>query len=186
MRESHDQSRSLLAAHIRSMRKQRGLSLDDLAVRSGVSRATLSRIENDEVSPTAETLGQLATAFAMPISQLIAPMERSFQALVRRETQSVWRDEQNGFVRRNVSPPSARLGLELIEAELGPQRSIAYAAPAVPGHEHHVMLLEGALAVTVEDTKYDLGPGDCLRYQLFGPSRFETGPSPARYIIALC
>lgn len=186
MRDQRNETRSLLSAHIRSIRMQRGLSLDDVASRSGVSRATLSRIENDDVSPTAETLGQLATAFAMPISQLIAPLEKGFQALVRREQQSVWKDEENGFLRRTVSPPSGRLAVELVEAELQPHQSIAYAAPAVPGHEHHLMLLAGALNVTVEQTVYDLRAGDCLRYQLFGPSRFETGPLPARYIIALC
>jgi transcriptional regulator with XRE-family HTH domain len=70
-----------LAEHLRTLRLDRGLTLQGLATESGVSRATLSRIENGEVSPTAETLGRLATAFSLPLSQLLAPMEQGFSAL---------------------------------------------------------------------------------------------------------
>jgi len=52
-----------LADHLRMLRVDRDLTLQELAAKSGVSRATLSRIENAEVSPTAESLGRLASAF---------------------------------------------------------------------------------------------------------------------------
>ncbi len=39
----------------------------------------------------------------------------------------------------------------------------------------------------VDDVVHRLGPGDCLRYRLFGPTRFHCpGPQPAHYVIALC
>ena len=39
---------------------------------------------------------------------------------------------------------------------------------------------------TVETVTHRLGPGDCLRYRLFGPSRFACpGPEPAHYLIAI-
>ncbi|TCM20421.1 transcriptional regulator with XRE-family HTH domain [Novosphingobium sp. PhB165] len=174
-----------LADHIRLLRTDHGLSLQDLAAKSGVSRATLSRIENAEVSPTAETLGRLATAFALPLSQLFAPLERDFPPLVRHAEQSIWSDRDSGFTRRAVSPPSGRLKLELIECEIAPGQHIAYDQPAFPGHEHHLLLLTGALTLTVDGVRYELRPGDCLRYRLQGASCFETGDQPARYIIAL-
>jgi transcriptional regulator with XRE-family HTH domain len=174
-----------LADHLRGLRVARGLTLQDLAAASGVSRATLSRIENGEVSPTAETLGRLASAFALPISQLLAPMEAGFPALVRHGEQSVWRDAGSGFSRRILSPPSGQLRIEMIECAIEPHRRIAYERPAVPGHEHHLVLLSGALSLTVDGTRHDLRPGDCLRYRLAGASCFETGADAARYIIAL-
>ena len=51
-----------LAQRLRELRHERGWSLDELAARSGVSRATLSRLENNEVSPTAAVLGRLCPA----------------------------------------------------------------------------------------------------------------------------
>ena len=43
-----------LADRLRELRRERGWSLDDLASRSGISRATLSRMEKADVSSTAE------------------------------------------------------------------------------------------------------------------------------------
>ncbi|RWL19120.1 MAG: XRE family transcriptional regulator [Mesorhizobium sp.] len=174
-----------LADHLRLLRMDRGLTLQDLASSSGVSRATLSRIENGEVSPTAETLGRLASAFALPLSQLLAPLEPDFPPLVRYADQSIWSDREKGFSRRALSPPSGRLKLEMIECEIEPHQRIAYNRPALPGHEHHVVLLAGALALTADGVRHDLGPGDCLRYRLRGASSFETGDQSARYIIAM-
>lgn len=174
-----------LAGHLRGLRAHRGLTLQDLADTSGVSRATLSRIENGEVSPTAETLGRLASAFALPISQLLAPLETDFQPLVRHADQSIWRDPESGFSRRAVSPPGGHLKLELIACAIEPHQHIAYERPAVSGHEHHLVLLSGALSLTVDGARHDLRPGDCLRYRLCGASSFETGEQPARYIIAM-
>lgn len=163
----------------------RDLTLADLAKASRVSRASLSRIENGEVSPTADTLAKLATALRVPISQLVSPLESRFQALIPRSAQPVYHDASHGFHRRNVSPPGAELQIELVEATLGPGAHIAYDHPSLPGHEHHFVLLEGALTIAVDDQTYSLAPGDCLRYRLHGPSEFQAGPDGARYLLAL-
>ena len=73
-----------LADHLKKLRLDREWSLDQLATRCGVSRATLSRVENAEVSPTAEVLGKLCTAFALPLSRLLAQVEEAFTPLCRR------------------------------------------------------------------------------------------------------
>ncbi len=51
-----------IAQRLKTLRAERGWSLDELAGRSEISRATLSRLENAEVSPTASALGKLAAA----------------------------------------------------------------------------------------------------------------------------
>ena len=182
---THHPDSSRLAAHLRSLREARNLTLAALAERSGLSRATLSRIENAEVSPTAETLGRLAAVYALPISQLLSPLEPGFQPVLRRAEQSIWRDPGHDFRRRSVSPPNGQLTIELIEGELGPGQLISYAAPAIPGQEHHVYLLSGQMQITVEGQTHDLRAGDCLRYILFGETIFRTSTAPCRYVIAL-
>ncbi|OCW57520.1 helix-turn-helix domain-containing protein [Hoeflea olei] len=174
-----------LAERLKQIRIARGWSLEVLAEKSSVSRSTLSRIENAEVSPTAETLGSLSSAYQMSISQLLAPIETPFAALVRHGEQSLWRDADNGFERRIVSPPSGGLSAEVVRCELEANRKISYAAPSMPGHEHHLVVLSGILAVTVDEETRVLEAGDCLRYRLFGPSRFQTGDQPASYLIVL-
>ena len=174
-----------LASHLRELREKRGMTLAVLAERSGLSRATLSRIENAEVSPTAETLGRLATVHALPISQLLSPLEQDFQPVVRRRDQAIWHDPEHDFLRRIVSPANGELSLELIEVELGPGEVIAYPGPAIPGQEHHIFVLSGQVEIAVEGRVHALGPGDCLRYILFGETIFRTSDAPCRYVIAL-
>lgn len=173
-----------LAARLRALRAERGWSLDELARRSGVSRAALSRMENAEVSPTASVLNRLAAAYGLTMSRLIRMVEADYEPLVRQEVQPVWRDPAAGFHRRSVSPPSRALAGEAIEARLDPGTTIAYEAAPRPGLEHHLVLIDGALTVTVEGASYRLKPGDCLRYQLFGPSTFATpAEEGARYFL---
>ena len=94
----------LIALRLKSLRAERGWSLDELTRRSNVSRATLSRLENAEVSPTTSVLGKLCAAYGLTMSQLMHMVEDTFVPLIRRSTQAVWRDPAIGFRRRSVSP----------------------------------------------------------------------------------
>jgi len=85
-----------------------------------------------------------------------------------------------------VSPPARSLAAEVLECALEPGTRITYDRPPRPGLEHHLLLIEGRLAVTVGGQTHDLQPGDCLRYQLFGPSGFATPEGcSARYILVV-
>ena len=155
-----------------------------MAKRSGVSRATLSRLENAEVSPTASVLGKLCAAFGLTMSRLMHMVEGDFAPLVPRDAQAEWTDRSVGFRRRSVSPPSQTLAAEVLECEIEPGQRIAYDTAPRPGLEHHLFLLEGELQVEVGGQTHDLKPGDCLRYQLFGPSAFSTPKRRgARYVL---
>lgn len=173
-----------IAERLKTLRNERGWSLDELAGRSGVSRATLSRLENAAISPTTGMLSKLCAAYGMTLSRLMHMAEGDFVPLVRRAAQATWTDAAIGFKRRAVSPPARTLAGEVIEGELGPGTRIAYNHPPKPGLEHHLLLLEGQLEVSVSGQTHELKPGDCLRYQLFGPSAFATPKkTSARYLI---
>ncbi|WP_018699046.1 helix-turn-helix domain-containing protein [Amorphus coralli] len=173
-----------IAERLRALRAERGWSLDQLAHRTGVSRATLSRLENGEVSPTASVLGKLCAAHGLTLSRLMHLVEGDFESVVLREAQPVWVDPDTGFRRRSVSPPSQTLAGEVLEGKLPAAARLAYEAPPRPGLEHHLMLIEGTVTVTIEGRVHALRPGDCLRYQLYGPSLFETpADTGARYVL---
>ncbi len=173
-----------IARRLKDLRGERGWALDDLAKRSGISRATLSRLENAEVSPTASVLGKLCSAYGLTLSRLMLMVEDDFPPLVRRDAQPVWIDPATGFRRRIVSPPARALAGEALECTLGPGTHIEYDGPPRPGLEHHVLMLDGRLSITVAGHIHDLEQGDCLRYRLFGPSAFDTPPDEgARYIL---
>ncbi len=173
-----------LARRLGALRAERGWSLDELTRRSGISRASLSRLENGDVSPTASVLGKLCGAYGMTMSRLLRMVEDDFVALIPPSAQPVWTDPGTGFARRSVSPPAQTLAGEVLECQLDAGARISYDASPRPGLEHHLLMLEGQLDITVDGERYLLAPGDCLRYQLSGPSAFATpAAGGARYLL---
>jgi transcriptional regulator with XRE-family HTH domain len=173
-----------IGARLKALRSGRGWSLDELSRRSRVSRATLSRLENGEVSATASVLGRIAATFGLTISRLMHMVEDRYTPVIRRGVQAVWSDPASGFLRRTVSPPARDLAGEVLECTLAASTRIAYDDPPRPGLEHHLLLLEGRLQLTLGTDSHQLEPGDCLRYRLFGPSVFATpARTKARYLL---
>src|SRR6185312_9297236 len=60
-----------IGSRLQALRKQRGLSLDDLASTSKVSRSMLSQVERGLANPTFATLWALTQALGIDIAQLI-------------------------------------------------------------------------------------------------------------------
>ena len=171
-----------LADRLAALRSDRGWSLDDLAKRSAVSRASLSRIENGDVSPTASVLGKLCVAYGMTLSRLMQMVEDDFIPLVAHASQEVWTDPETGYRRRLVSPTSRLLSGEVIEVEIDPGQRIEYGGSPRDGLEHHLVMLDGHLTMQIDGTTHHLGQGDCLRYQLRGGNVFQTPKNAgARY-----
>lgn len=175
-----------LAERLKRLRRDHGWSLEQLANNSGVSRATLSRMENAEVSPTTDVLGKLCTAYHLTLSRLLSMVEDGYTVLVKKQDQGVWKDPDAGFKRQSISPPSASLKAEMLQCGLSAGARLVYDKPSIEGLEHHLFLQEGNLRVTVNGQQHELNAGDCLRYLLYGPTEFQTkDDQPAKYILVL-
>lgn len=175
-----------IAFQLKRLRSEQQFSLEQLSQKTGISRATLSRLENAEVSPTASVLGKLCAVYNITLSRLMAMVEVDFEPLMVAAEQDVWVDPETGYARRMISPPAEALSAEMIECYLPPSQKISYAAPPRHGLEHHIYMLEGALVLSLDEQTYSLKKGDCLRYQLFGASQFETSAKQAaNYILTI-
>ena len=97
-----DETSARLAARIRLEREGRGWSLADLAARSGVGKATISKIERGDASPTAGVLVRLAAAFDLTLASLLVRAEAGADRLCRAADQPVWRDPATGYLRRGL------------------------------------------------------------------------------------
>lgn len=167
---------------------ERGLTLDGLAGRAGVSRSMISLIERGESSPTASVLHRLATGLGTTLASLFAE-EEQFEAspLARRADQSVWRDPETGYLRRNLSPPGFPSPIELVEVILPPGARVAYdSVPRSIGISQQAWVLEGTIGLTVGADTHRLALGDCLAMRVDGPTVFRNPTDrPARYVLAL-
>ncbi|MFN3952969.1 MAG: helix-turn-helix domain-containing protein [Pararhodobacter sp.] len=62
-----------LAERVRSLRKERGWTLEQAAQAAGMARSTMSKIENGQMSPTYEGLKKLAEGLGISVPQLFTP-----------------------------------------------------------------------------------------------------------------
>src|SRR5689334_19381494 len=131
-----------IAQRLGALRTERGWSLDALAERTDISRATLSRLERGELSPTASMLGRLCSAFGWTLSRLMAEVETRAPNLVPAAQQAGWTDPESGYRRRAVSPPAPGLRGELVEVRLPAGAVVGYDTSPVPRSEEHTSELQ--------------------------------------------
>ena len=177
-----------LATRLHTERQARGWSIGDLAARSGVSRAMISKIERNEASPTAVLLGRLSGAFGLTLSTLLARSEADASGdgrVVRAAKQPRWTDPATGYVRRAISPPGVTP--ELVQVKLPPGAHVDYPKSAFTFLRGQcVWVLSGVLEFKEGALTHRLRRGDCLA--LGPPSDCSfTNPSAAScvYLVAL-
>ncbi|KPF46805.1 XRE family transcriptional regulator [Rhizobium sp. AAP43] len=174
-----------IAARIRLEREQRGWSLSELATRSGVSKAMISKVERVEASPTATVLGRLSGAFGLPLSALLALAERDAERLVRHASQPVWTDPATGYTRRTLSPGNGG-HLELLEVVLPADVEVPYPASAFSFQHQQIWVIDGDLDFIEGERRHQLKAGDCLQLGAPVDCVFANRSTlPVRYLVAL-
>src|SRR6185503_11843273 len=171
-----------IAARIRSERTARRWSLDDLAERSQVSKAMISKIERAEASPTAALLGRLSGAYGITLSTLLAEAESTRSGPVRHADQPVWRDPATGYLRRQVAAPG--FPVELTQVDLPPGATVSFPAASYSFISQIIWVLAGRLTFVEGETAHGIGPGDS--FELGAPVdrtfRNDTD-APCRYLV---
>lgn len=180
-----DDAERRIAGRIRMEREARGWSLGDLAERSGVSKAMISRIEREEASPTAALLVRLAAAFDLTLAGLLLRAEEDRGRVSRAADQPLWRDPASGYVRRQVFSRSDH-PLELVTVEMPAGAEVSMPADSYARIRQALWVLDGELQIREGGEVHDLHSGDCLG---FGPPSDVTfanrTPQPCRYVVAV-
>jgi transcriptional regulator with XRE-family HTH domain len=180
-----DDSSAKLARRIKLEREARGWSLADLAEASGVSKASISKIEREEVSPTAVILVRLASAFDLTLAGLLLRAEGEAGRLSRAADQATWRDPDTGYVRRQIySRPDHPV--EIVEVELPAGRQVEFPASSYARVRQAVWVKAGELVIHEGGERHVLSPGDCLG---FGPPSAVVMANqshlPCSYVVVL-
>ena len=171
--------RPQVGAQVRRRRRERGLTLSQVAEATRLNVGYLSQVENDKASPSLETLAALADALDVPIAwflldQSVAPrVVRATERPKRRmpRSQGAMTQVDGGIARdlaifEGVMPPGSRTGFH-----------------AHPGDEHHV-ILSGHVRITQGDSVIEAGAGDYVLLDGTLPhDAVSIGAEPARLLI---
>jgi transcriptional regulator with XRE-family HTH domain len=171
----------VIGAKIRQVRHERGLTLDTVAGRTGLTAAMVSMVELGRVAPSFGTLIAIASALNIHMSDLFYSPEVIVREPVRRKADQVTFETSAGVLRRLVQNDDSR-GLEFVINEYGPRTSSASTAVHHAGYEYG-LLLEGSLVIELDGEAYELKPGDSISYSSNTPHRIaNNGARKARAI----
>jgi transcriptional regulator with XRE-family HTH domain len=164
-----------IAENLKERRRVLGLSLDDLARASGVSRAALSQIETCKTNPSLNVLWKVAVGLGIPFSDLMGH-GRDGASLLRRAEAEVLKSPDGKFESRPLARAGAGPGVEVYELRLAAHASHA-AEPHGAGTRELIVVLAGSLRMTVGPESYVLGVGDSLVFQADQPHTYENPAS---------
>lgn len=178
-----------IAATVRHLRLQAGLSITELAQRVGISKAMLSKIENAQTSASLATVGKLAQGLDVPVTTLFREADAERQAVyVRAGTGSaiVRSGTQQGHLYELLgSLRGEHKRLECLLVTLN-ELSEAYPLFQHAGTEF-IYLLSGEMTYGHSTSTYRLRPGDSLQFDgegAHGPVELVTLPIQFLSIIA--
>jgi transcriptional regulator with XRE-family HTH domain len=185
-RSATEDPRLRLGPALRQLRRAGGLTLQELSQRSGLASSTLSKIENNLISPTYDSILRLADGLKIDVAQLFDP--KSIQMSLGRR--SVTRDG------RGASYKTDQYDYEMLCTDLSQKRFFPIVATikansvadfgALPKHagEEFIYVLAGQVEIHTEHYEpVGLGPGDCIYFDSsMGHGCVSAGKKPARIL----
>lgn len=173
----------VIAQRVVQLRTAQRLSLAQLAERSGVSKAMISKIERRDSSPTATVLGRLAAGLGVSLTELLADAPATASRQPRhKQDQAVWRDPATGYVRRQVAEFDPASGTELIEIELPAGARIDYPQWHSKPYRQRLWVLAGELDLHYGDESHHLRAGDQLDFSVDKPLSYQARGA-CRYLL---
>ena len=178
---------SAVGLRIRALREAMGLSLRDLAQRSGVSAPMLSQVERGETSPTLASAAKIAAGLELTLSQLLRLDEGQNVNVNRASERRV--SERGGHRIEELTPPLPGQRADVSLHQLAPGATTGGRAdPPMhePGSRETAVVLGGALALIVDGARHELHEGDAVTFDADLPHHFENeGEEPTRFIAVI-
>ena len=170
---------------VRALREGMGLSLRDLAERSGVSAPMLSQVERGETSPTLAVAGKIASGLELSLSQLLR-LDEDGSVRVVRAAERRHGGGSRGHSYEVVTPPLPGQRAEISAHVLRPDAATGGPGdPPMhePGARETAVVTGGRLRLVCDGETYDLGEGDAVTFDADLPHHFvNPGPEPARFL----
>ena len=136
-----------IASTLKTLRKERGWSLDKTAQETGVSKAMLGQIERAESSPTIAILWKIASGFDVPFSLFVADKQRDYSTGKTKPLHP----SDNKILVLPLFPYDEETRCEIFVIQLLPGCE-HLSSSHKPGVIEHVLVAEGAIEVLLKDS----------------------------------
>jgi transcriptional regulator with XRE-family HTH domain len=178
----------VIGARVKALREASGLSLRELAARSGVSAPMLSQVERGETSPTLTVAARIAAGLELRLSQLLRLDEDGAVTIVRAGNRPRGGNPRRGhrFEVLTAAQPGQRA--ELSRHTLAPGGATgALDDPPMhePGSRETALVEQGAVALLCDGQRYRLRTGDCVTFDADLPHHFENDSDEPAVFLAV-
>ncbi len=163
-----------VAAMLKRLRRQKNLSLEELAQLSGVSRSMLSQIERDATNPTVATLWRITTALGVSIDEALGTRvhRADLEVLPGHGRPQIGRAPRR-VVLRVLGPLSTAGAHEWYELTARPG-AVLDSKPHAAGTREHLFVTEGEITVSSGDEQQVVQAGALARYNADVPHRLHN------------
>jgi transcriptional regulator with XRE-family HTH domain len=176
---------------IRELREGRGLSLQEMADRTGYSSALLSQIENHMISPPLGALIKIAKALEIKVGTFFGEDPREPFTIVRKqERRHISRFASKEGVSYGYSYES--LGFDKKDRHMEPflitlePATVKSEKLSTHEGEEFIFILEGEMEAILGTHKDVLYPGDCIYYDSTIPHKVQChGDIPTRILAVI-
>ncbi|RVX44208.1 XRE family transcriptional regulator [Nonomuraea polychroma] len=172
-----------IANNVRFQRSHRGLTLDQLAARSGVSRGMLVQVEQGRTNPSVSTLTRIASALGVTVARLVEVGDVPMVRIV--DKADVVTFHQGDVQARLLVGADTPMILELWDWRLAPgEHHDGDAHPA--GTREMLTVLEGELTLSVYGKSHVIGKDDAVLFTADRPHRYANlGEKELRLIMVV-
>jgi transcriptional regulator with XRE-family HTH domain len=162
-----------VAANIRSLRREAGMTLSELAGASGLGKSTLAQLESGKANPSVETLWAIGAALKVPFAQLVAEHRPALRVVRAADVPAVRSAEAPGWAGRLLSATQRRGTFDLyaLDLEAG---SVRHADAHHAGVEEHLVVVTGRLRVGPQSGPVELAAGDLVTFVADVPHVYEA------------
>ncbi|GAA0965716.1 cupin domain-containing protein [Acrocarpospora macrocephala] len=175
---SADQTMAQVGARIRVLRSRRGLTLKEVAERTGISTSMLSMLERGVSNASVGTLVSVASALGLHMYDLFDRPDQGAGSPVTRLAEQTLIRAGEGTTRR-VAHNDTQAGVELAVNTYEPGGASGPRATHHGGREFGVVV-SGSLTVELDGEIYELAEGDVIAYPSTRPHRIvNSGPGEA-------
>ena len=169
-----------IGTRIRALRRQKGLTLNELAAKCDLSVSFLSQVERGITSPSIVSLYAICRVLGIPVSQILAEPSPPASLITPADRQLPIRIASSAVSYRYLSGAFEGRILEVLINEFPPNHRHPLATHE---GEEFGYVLAGHLILRIEDQAFPLGPGDSFHFPSIRPHGYETGGEGAKVLI---
>ncbi|WP_053075335.1 helix-turn-helix domain-containing protein [Clostridium carboxidivorans] len=173
----------MLGPKIREIRQEKGLTLNELADKTGLTASYLSQIERNIIDPSLSSLRKISLSLEVPIYTFLTD-EKKQKVLIKSDKRKKLELPNSSIVYEFITPMASdkeiNSKMEIIHFQLEPCSWSSDEFMIHPADEC-IFIIEGTIELYLAQEKYTLNKGDSIYIQENIPHKFYN-PTSKRVI----